>query len=150
MKKLILIRHGDYSGDKLNEVGRKQIIDLTNVLKEEYLNDESILLMTSTALRASDSAKVVSEILKIDYKEYKTLWSDKNHKENHEALLELIKSKQNEAETIILVTHYEYVEEFPAYFASKELDIEWSDKLIGKGEAWVIDCQAKTREHVQI
>ena len=148
MKTLVIVRHGDYNGPRLSDRGRNQMKTLGEKL-QTLINGSSVLLLTSIAGRAKESAEVLGSVLGVGFEEHEILWSENSHRENLPGALELVRSRKDEADVLILVTHYEYVDEFPAYFANQELGVQLRSNLIGKGEAWVLDCQQKTLEHVR-
>lgn len=144
MKKLVLARHGDYGDDYcLNELGKKQMRLLAEELKK-HTNCDKVVILSSTADRARQSAEVLSEVLGVEHQLHELLWSDCNHREDYKKALELIRAHKEGAEIIIIVTHLEYVEGFPNHFGQHELEgTRLSGYGIKKGQAWVIDCQTK-------
>lgn len=148
MKKLVLVRHGSYGGDDhLSSDGRRQIEALAKKLKT-FVNGASIVILTSIADRARESAEILSSFFGVEHEQHEILWSENSHPEDFNGTLELIRSNSNKGDILILVTHYEYVEYFPSYFAEKELGAALHPRLIGKGEAWVVDCAEKTLTHI--
>lgn len=148
MKKLVLVRHGSYGGDDhLSSDGRRQIEVLAEKLKT-FVNGDSVVILTSIADRARESAEILSSFFGVEYEQHEILWSGNGHLEDFDGTLNLIRSNSSKGDILILVTHYEYVEYFPSYFAEKELDTKLRSRLIGKGEAWVVDCKEKTLTHV--
>ncbi|MDP3975825.1 MAG: hypothetical protein Q8P95_02815 [bacterium] len=59
--------------------------------------------------------------------------------------MKLVNSKAEETDVLIVVTHLEYVNAFPPYFAREKLGIALEAIAIEKGEAWIIDCEGRTR-----
>jgi len=148
MKKLVVARHGQYGhDDRLNETGRDQVAGLAKKL-EAHINSDSVLLLTSPVDRARESAEIIGSYFGVGLEEHEVLWSENDHPEDFPRALELVKSRQGDVDIIILMTHFEYVEHFPAYFAKKELEVELRCRLIEKGEAWVVDCEQKSLIHV--
>jgi len=148
MKKLIVVRHGEYGPTiSLNNLERNQIGSLTDRL-HRLVDGASILLLSSTALRASESADILGKAFHVEVESHYFLWSANRYKVDFPAVLELVQSRQDMADVIILVTHLEYVEGFPAYFCERVLGIRCYTHSIGKGQAVVIDCQNKTVEFV--
>ncbi|MGW8185544.1 MAG: histidine phosphatase family protein [Candidatus Moraniibacteriota bacterium] len=141
MRFLIVVRHGAYDDDfNLNHRGKDQIQRLSEKLKD-FVNGNKILLLSSPAPRASQSAKIISEKLNVPFEEHEILWSDNDHWEDYDGLLKIVKKRRSKAEIIILVTHLEYVEGFPDHFARNELamDIDYPP-IPSKGEACLVDC----------
>lgn len=148
MKKLVVVRHGQYGhDDHLNEVGRYWIKHLAKTLGV-HLNGGSVLLLTSPADRARESAEIIGAHFGVELEEHDVLWSEGIHPEDFPSALKLVQSRQREVDTLILVTHLEYVRGFPSYFARQELRVEIKCHPIEKGEAWVVDCEQGSLFHV--
>lgn len=145
--KLVIIRHGDYdSRRQLDETGRRDIEGLSAKLKER-LNGASVLILSSTADRAWQSAEITSRVFSVPYEKHDVIWSQDSHPPNPKALLELIRSRENDAKVIMLMTHLEYSEDFPGYFAKNYLGgAQLPFHAISKGEALIIDCEGKSME----
>lgn len=114
------------------------------------MNGGRVVILTSIATRARESAEILGEIFGVEFEEHDVLWSGNRHSEDLPKALELVRSKKDDTDILVLVTHLEYVEEFPRYFGKNELG-ESSFPLDGvrKGEAWDIDCEAKTIAHIR-
>ena len=147
MDTLIIVRHGHYNCNGLSDYGREQISSLSNKLKP-FINNASPLILSSTANRAIESAEIIATTFNVSLEKHEILWSEKSHPEDLYGTLELIRSREHETETIILVTHYEYTENFPEYFAEAYLNTQIDSYDINKGEAWVIKCDDKTIQHI--
>lgn len=149
MKYLVVVRHGEYSDGRLNNRGRAQMGTLAEKLRP-LTNGATVLILASTTDRARESARILSSFFSSVgfFEEHEILWSENSHPEDLPGTLELVRSRKNEVDVLVLVTHYEYVVKFPAYFASEELGATMLSRLIGNGEAWVLDCSQKTLTHV--
>jgi phosphohistidine phosphatase SixA len=145
MRRLIIVRHGDYGEDyHLSQYGIEQITLLSTMLKATT-NGESIAILSSVATRAVDSAKILGKAFGVPFEEHDVLWSENRHPENLQEALELVRSKKDCADVLVLVTHLEYVYLFPNHFGKEELGVtSFPRREIGKGTAWDIDCEAKT------
>ena len=156
MKKLILVRHGTDEGGRnghLTESGRKEIADLAEKLAP-HINGASVLMLSSTALRALDSAEIFFKRLNIAFEPVGLLWSGGGGVvcgigEDYKQTLELLNSHPVQADIVVLVTHYEYVQGFPTFFGDSVLGVVWPYHLIPKGTAWLIDCEGKQLTHVK-
>lgn len=153
MKHLIIVRHGEYGRtDHLTEPGSRQIKVLAYKL-QDLVNGASVHILTSPADRARESAEIIGSVLESGLEEHAILWSGgdapQHHGGNCALALELIRSHQDKADALVLVTHYEYVEALPGYFAKQELGTNLHSRLIGKGEAWIVDCEQKTLTHLR-
>lgn len=145
MQRLILIRHGVYGyDDRLNETGRQQMNEIAKKL-QPTLNGGRVALLTSVAARARESADIIGKLIGVEPEEHDVLWSENRHRENLPKALELVRSKKDVVDVLILVTHLEYTERFPRYFAQEELGGgTFPHREVAKGEAWDIDCEQKT------
>lgn len=140
MKKLIVIRHGDYDFDlRLNEVGRAQVLGLARSILAHA--EGSILILSSVALRALESAEIIQSVVGGQIEEHKVLWSERGHPEDFPSALKLVRERMESAGTIILVTHLEYAHDFPSYFLSEELNRSHGTIIVEKGEGVVIDYE---------
>lgn len=151
MKRLVIARHGEYSGGGnnplLNADGQAQMRRLADGLKA-LINGGSVVVLASTAARGSMSGKVVATCLECAMEECPVLWSDNQHDTNCAEVLELIQSKKD-FDTVVLVTHLEYTQKLPSHigehlFGGKEFPFA----QVPKGRAWVIDCVAQTCERL--
>jgi phosphohistidine phosphatase SixA len=147
MKKLIVVRHGDCLDGRLSDLGRKQITMLCGNLAP-YVNGGSVVVIASPALRALESAEIIGQAFNAKIEQQPKLCSDELTSADMRWLLELVRAKQDEADVIILLTHFEYVGKFPGYFARKTAGFEVRSWEIEKGGAWVIDCKKKKLDHV--
>jgi len=146
MQKLVIVRHGHYDKkDQLSADGKEQIYFLTEQLGP-HLDGGSLLILSSTADRAWQSAEILAEAFNVPYEKHEILLSDEDHFEDLAKALELVQSREEEADVIILVTHHEYAKYFPYHYAKHVFDDLWEYQAIDKGDAWIIDCQDKTRE----
>lgn len=143
MRYLIVVRHGE-SGDDghLSYEGNMEIARLAARL-EEYIRGGTVRILSSPTDRAAESAEVFDLELDATLKIHDELSSDDRRPENHEAVLELVRSCR-EADTVILVTHHGYTERFPSYFGRHVLSTTLESYALETAEAWVIDCEEKT------
>lgn len=146
MKRLIIVRHGDYENyvGNLTGVGRKRIEILARRLAPFVFG--KVAMLSSTAIRALETAEVLAVTLGgRGIKTYDALLSSPG-KCNLKGALYAVKQAEKEvgAETFILSTHYEHAQFLPQYFGEKELGVTFEAREIERGEAWVIDCETKT------
>lgn len=143
MKYLIVARHGQYGNDdRLDNVGRNQVSDLAKEIKN-LQGMSRVIILSSTAARAFESAEILAKQLDAPLETHEILNTDISDYDPI-GVLGLVRSKRNGTDTIVLVTHLEYVEYLPKYFAREELQVELPSHIIGYGKAWVIDCERKT------
>lgn len=149
MKTLIVARHGDYNDSTggLSEYGRSQIGELGKAL--QGVVDGTVLVLNSTAPRAAESAAILAELFKAPSEGHTLLWSGSDGGfDNNPAARELVQGHAEKFDTIIMVTHFEYVESFPTYWCEHALGVKLRSGEIEKGEAWVIDCEGKRLMHL--
>lgn len=146
LRKLVLVRHGTY--DKtggLDLFGEGQMKVIAEKLRL-IVDGQSFLILSSTAKRTTESAEIITTILKKDFEEHKVLWSEgkkSSHPEDIPAVLALLKEREKDADIIILVTHLEYVEGLPWDFGKSFLGIGLHKLLVKRGEGIVINCETK-------
>lgn len=145
MKKLILVRHGQYdSTGHLADNGKEQIKMLVGKLQHYIEDDMSVLVLASPTKRTYDSAEIIARAFDVEFQTYDDLLSEGlDHPMNLAGAYKLVKSL-DKVDVIILVTHFDYVADFPKYYSEKEWGIKLPSIEIGKGEAWVVDCIQKT------
>ncbi len=148
MKYLVIARHGYYdfrTGD-LNERGRKKIEKLTEELKKSV--DKRVVIISSTAPRAIQSAEVIREELGGELYQEELLYSDKKKDPDCPTVFQLIEGKEKEAEVevLILVTHYEYTEDLHLYFFKRKWNITLGGGILQRGEAWLISYDKRSIE----
>ncbi len=143
MKRLVIVRHGEYGAmDHLNDNGKKQITQLT--ANPRLQKTEKVTIFSSPARRAKESAEILGIFFGVKAEEHAGLYDDSLPA--FERTLNLIRSKKDEVDTVILVTHLEYTKFFPSYFAKMELGVSSfpPEKSVSYGRAWEIDCEHKT------
>ncbi len=142
MNYLAVLRHASYGPDgRINDTGRVQMATVGSKLKRLRDNSAaSLVLLSSTAPRALDSADILASILQVDVHAHEVLWSDSKHAQHNEHALTIVQSEV-EYDIVVMVTHLEYCVEFPDYFSSRVLGRNVS--TLGRstyGSTQVIDC----------
>lgn len=133
MNKVILVRHAAYQNHQENDPGisdggRQQADRLAQRIKR-LIGDSIPVIWSSPAQRARDTAQIVDGILGYNLVDFKPLlWSDFQHPHNFEWLETEINSlRETDQETwIIIITHLEYVQEFPQYVGFKRNHSEYA------------------------
>ncbi|MEK7132381.1 MAG: histidine phosphatase family protein [Patescibacteria group bacterium] len=150
MKMLIVVRHGDYSeaGDwGLTPLGTAQISILGRNLLQMMPENPRLAIYSSDALRAVQSAQVLAVVFGHQLKAIlvdKLFYPSGGDSPDCAGTLSVVMANSEETDVVVLVTHCEFLREFPRYFGVKVLGVSLDSKEIGKGQAWVIDLQAKT------
>ena len=146
MKNLVVIRHAACGNDgRISEDGRQQMHRLFDHL-HRFVNAGTVLVLTSSASRATDSAAVlVREFecvdLAVEIEKHDLLWSDVHHREDIPGALALLARSRDRADTIVVVTHLEYAGELPERFTLQE---SWPEPIpllgVDRGQAVLLDC----------
>lgn len=144
MDRLAIIRRGDYLLDngRLSALGRTQIHKLGQML-ESLVNEERVLVLSSTAPRALDSAKIIADILEVPVEEHEVLWADDDHRSNFDAVHQLVQSIRRKTNFGVLVTHLEYAQFFPSFLAKRDFGVSLPRFAVKKGEAVILDYRSK-------
>lgn len=142
MQHLILARHGHDNADRISSLGQQQMEALAERL-ETTLEGKSVLILSSTTSRAQESSIILSQRFNAPIEAFDVLWSESSHPENMDGALQLIDEHADKADVLLVVTHYEYVKDFPAHYGRNRLGVTFPSKLIDKGRAWVIDIEKK-------
>jgi len=144
MKKLILVRHGEYEENEemnLSQEGRKQIESLAEKLSA-VTNGNPPLILVSPTTRTIESAEIISKKLDAIVEKYKALYI--GNRTGFSKFLEILHERLDN-EIIIAVTHLEFCEGFPKYFGREYLEgIEFESERVEVGEACVVDIETKT------
>lgn len=154
MDKMIVVRHGHYDHrERLSEVGQGQIATLAERLAVHVDGGNSLTLLSSTAPRAMDSAEILAKKFGVSYERLDVLWTGNDamrigEEEDFKELMGIINGRHSKARVVIIVTHYEYVEDFPAFFGKTILNARLHGWVIDYGEAFVIDCGTKEMVHI--
>ncbi len=118
MKKIFILRHGEYRNDNgrypLSDNGKRQVRELACLLKENIGDETSIRILSSVALRALQSADIIAAALgDIEYEQHELLWfdGDGHGKRDYEGVIELI--RERDIEVVIVITHDPYVSSLP-------------------------------------
>ncbi len=145
MRKLILIRHGNYDSNRhLNPEGRQQIFEVIKKLKI-FIRDKSLIVLTSTADRAIESAQIITSFFDCELLTFDLLHIEDDNCSGLDVqeIINLIHLYDQEKEIIILVTHHPCLREFCQHFSTLELNTSLTTKTPGFGEVMIIDCVKK-------
>lgn len=141
MKRLILVRYGNYVGSSLTDSGRKQIRNLIPALVESVVGN--ILLVCSPVQRAKESATILAEHFKIPIIE-NPVWKAEGDWSDDVGAFASIADIDPSVDTLVVVTHMPFMYSFPPYYGIKALGVPLHYGAVEKGEAQVIDCEKKT------
>jgi phosphohistidine phosphatase SixA len=146
-KKLVIVRHGSYDSEgNLDNEGRKKIEELSRKINQLVNKDDSVLILSSPAPRAKESAKIIAEALKspIEMNEILfTEYEDVDYREI-EAAHNLIRSAIDKSSLLILVTHNPFISMLCLDIQAYDLQLKTQRSFsAGKGEGIFIDYEDK-------
>lgn len=136
-KTIIIVRHAEYVNDpknprdaSLSEKGMEQSKHLAFGLSELIDLKSQIVIWSSPANRAMETACILKNKLEIQTEivSKDLLWADKWHKHDFDWLRKEIENSEDE--TIIIVSHLEYVQDFPALIGGVSNEAEYTQGII--------------------
>jgi phosphohistidine phosphatase SixA len=152
--KVILVRHADYNlatgnNPEISEKGKVQTTKLAGAIKK-FLKDGGIhTIWTSPAARALQTANILAAELCINVELcHEKLWSDNTHTPDFSWLQQMVGEYADIpplCDVLIIVTHLEYVQQFPAYIGLKEnqaaytcgIVMDWTERgITGEPFKW--------------
>ncbi len=147
MKKIIVVRHGDYNArGSLTTTGERQISELACKIAA-VTNPNETELVSSVSTRATDSAAIIMRTLGIGrYRTENILYSSEQCAPKHnEVIDQIIIPRRDAVGTLIIVTHFEYTSFLPTIIGCRMFDkaVCFQEIDIDKGQARVIDFDLK-------
>ena len=135
------MRLSECDGAHISELGKIKLEGL--ILEIRKIIEDSIpKIFTSISPRAIQSANIIAEAFKTDAEQDKILFNNVYERDESilESILELINPDLHEV--VILVTHIEFTEWFPKFFALRVWNRGGvSEVPLYNGESWFIDCK---------
>jgi phosphohistidine phosphatase SixA len=117
LNKFAVIRHADYSfaTGRITPDGIQQMRDLLQPLWSYIGRDPDVIIVSSSAPRAKDSAQIISKELEIPYFVFDELWSDSRHVQLNQPALDVISNiaREKKCRVVIIITHKEYAHDLP-------------------------------------
>lgn len=115
LKNLVLVRHAAYDGGgpdpKLSSGGKEQSSDLAAAIRS-LVGQEKVIIWSSSAARAKETAEIIKQEMSLaELIIEEKLWSDNAHPHDFNWLKQ--KLDEFEGENLIIVSHLEYVRQFP-------------------------------------
>lgn len=149
MRKLIVLRVGEYNptDETLTDLGRRQFRAVSERIRDQVAGLR-VVLMSSVAPRALACAAIIGEILGIEFERHREFFSDVRNPPDLRGGLKLVEERGAAADVIVLVTHYDFVGQFPAHFAFVRGFVahSWS---IEKASAWMLNCENHELVHIR-
>ena len=156
MRYLVLVRHGNHipeEGGILSLMGRESAEMLGKVLMRRFAGQKCSVI-SSTRVRATQTAEIISEELLEYFISHEVLWSDATRREDLPRATTLMAMHGSLYDVVVAVTHYEYTETWPKYIAEHLLHMppvevqRFPERPLDNCMAYVIDLEQKTCEHV--
>lgn len=143
MKRLIVVRHGDFGNNfQLTTDGRKQIAALAKRLKP-IVGKGTVQIITSPAERAKESAAILARALKTEFELAKALYWEGPRSGSINQAVDALLLQRKRVETIIVVTHLPLVEKLPVAFADAALGFTGTAGIRGYAKGWIVDVQKR-------
>ena len=130
MDNLFSARHGSYDGNyRISDEGREQILKLVDAI-QEITGEQGVYLLSSIAPRAIDSANIIAEGFGIEINIDPYLWSANDAPLGEESymwnpdrrrLLDVVQSREDEADNLIVVSHYGVAEDLVSGYMERGL-----------------------------
>lgn len=131
MKKVFLVRHANYrSGDDpgISDDGRNQSQILAQKIKAQ-LGDGDVVIWSSSAKRARETAEIIQKNLQpASMVVEEKLWSDNKHRHDFAWLKEKLNGFKEG--NLIIVSHLEYVNDFPAVLGYGTYDLIYAQGVL--------------------
>jgi phosphohistidine phosphatase SixA len=134
-KKIFLVRHAENSGASLSDAGKRQAVVLAQAIKREMGSEEPVIIWTSTADRAMETTEIIRQNIQPIEAEIITqekLWSDGEHRYDFDWLKKMLGNFTGE--TLIIVSHKEYVQRFPEEIGFPENEAEYAQGVLIQNE----------------
>lgn len=126
-KTLYLIRHAKSSWDNtslsdhdrpLNKRGKRDAPFMAKVLRKKGIKPD--LIISSTAIRALDFAKIIAE--ELDYSRKKIIATKDLYMADERKMLEILRSADDSLNTVFIIGHNPYITEFANSLCNHNLD----------------------------
>ncbi|MCL5411570.1 MAG: phosphoglycerate mutase family protein [Patescibacteria group bacterium] len=148
MRYLIIMRHGEETeNDFLGFAGRLKV---TAVAKRiTAIVKGPVVVISSPWEGACETAEILAKKFKAELRISDILFASSGKDEDCFAAAALVLAEKEGTEAVILVTHLKYAKSFPSYYGKHFLGgVRWESKELDKGEAWLIDCDAKILQKI--
>jgi broad specificity phosphatase PhoE len=149
MKKLVVARVGEYltPTETLTDNGLRTFRALSEKLRD-HVAGFGVLLMTSDAPRALACAQIIGSELGVGFEARREFFSDASNPPDLQRAHELIVEREKDVDVVVVVTHYDFIGQFPAHFANKKgfTARSWS---VEKASALVLDLESHELIHVR-
>ena len=145
MKKLILVRYGQYENGHLTPEGTKVMTHSGERLKL-FVEENKVAVVASSTPRAFESGKIVADILGTELLVNDSLYAaeeDGKFPDNMQAK-EFVESFEDTVEVLIAIASREYIETLPAYILEQPTETH-----LERGECLVVDYENKSISYLK-
>ncbi len=126
LKKIILVRHGQFEGmppnDSLSDRGKTQIENLGEYLVNRRLVGEKIAGISSTAKRSRETAEILRRHLNTrTFETCECFYSSGGGIADWQLseAFQVIADKEASCDTVVITTHYEFLKYFPTIWGER-------------------------------
>ena len=151
VKKLIIVRHGNYDGSNghLSESGQRQIRDLAIKLRP-FMQSRKKVMIASPMRRTVQTAEILEDVFRIKFITDIFLQTEDGSLPYHKAKAALDFLKVSDANLVIFVTHFEYGIDFLPFFLQRVFGkFVAAEAELPRGGALVIHCRDGSSEVLQ-
>ena len=152
MKKLILVRYGEYDNGHLSESGIQTMILAAEKMKS-IVHDQNALIISAQIPRATESAEVISKHLNIHpVQNFIELYAAEEDGVclNIDMAMNVINSVGKEHDIVIAVTSREYIETLPNYILKSLGSKQTIETHLSRGEIIILDYETKSVAFLRI
>jgi phosphohistidine phosphatase SixA len=145
MKKLILVRYGQYENGHLTQEGIR-VMTLSGERLKLFVEENKVVVVASSTPRAFESGKIVADILGTELLVNDSLYAaeeDGKFPDNMQAK-EFVESFEDTVEVLIAIASREYIETLPAYILDQSIETH-----LERGECLVIDYENKSISYLK-
>jgi|GEM_PF-1437793 len=147
MKKLILIRYGEWHDQHLSEEDKRSMLSTAERLKY-YLQKQTFCVVSANVPRATESAEVIAKFLNApSVKNFTELYvaEENNQLPDPTMAMKILNTVGESYDTVIAVISREYTETLPEYISVNIFNFLNIPKIkLKRGEALIVDFETKS------
>ncbi|MBS3170613.1 histidine phosphatase family protein [Candidatus Woesearchaeota archaeon] len=144
MKHLFVIRHGDYKGKDLSDLGRDQIRRIADDMKVIVGNGyNGHYLLSSPVIRAEQTAEIIAQAFGLEtFERNIQLFVNNGTAEELKAIDGMI-TPHNNNDIVTIITHQDVVGTYPRHIVRTLFGRNYDLRIPNKGEGVHLDLEAK-------
>jgi phosphohistidine phosphatase SixA len=145
MKKLILVRYGQYENGHLTQEGIR-VMTLSGERLKQFVEENKVVVVASSTPRAFESGKIVADILGTELLVNDSLYAAEEDGKFPDTVQakEFVESFEDTVEVLIAIASREYIETLPAYILDQSIETH-----LERGECLVIDYENKNISYLK-